>query len=1138
MIYYLINSLLLLSLSLSLPSTSDVASLNWSTLASTVLGDELLLNIDTINSNISLQVQHARLGHYGQHENCEICIIAKGQRTKTGTINTRKVATSPYERLHMDLIGPISTVTTTGNRIPVPTFGNKRYALIIVDELTSFVHIYLLKQKSDAKTEIMNLINLIKRQHNITVKGIHSDRGGEFLNGILESYYASQGIIHTTSPANRQHLNGKAEAINKAVVNTARSMLVESGAPVQLWGDALLTAGFIRNRTSFKSLGDISPYELIYKTKPNLTRLRVWGADAFVYVEKSQRGKFDPIKMSGMFLGYSDQQYAYRILLSNENIIITRDVTILEESFKHMNEYALMYPGDSTDTTYGLIPSPSTINFHTLTINGRDIDDETYKVQSNSPLLNQSQRNPKQSHTLDTSLGNGVPSIKVPEIIILDDNSNEIGEQHSNVPIDSDVSDTDQSINDSGIVSWNEYDLDLPEEQCSSSPSHSDESDEIPVHNNTTDDEYYENKTSTIADENSDDSEYESKLNSNPNDYFITAEQLQPVVTSSTSSSSSTTSSTRVSRYPPHAPGFYNQKKSIYGNYDPTDRKQLATISSISEEVLTPSTLPETIYQFEDLSMKSYKQMMYRKDAILWDTATSMEFNSLIEQNVGTEIDPTTLPIGTPIVPCRFVYAEKHNDLNEVVTRKARMVLRGDLQKDGSYNETFAPTGKSTSIKLIISHTVQCNNELKQYDVSHAFLYATVDEDIYIKLPEGCGSSTGKIWKLNKALYGLKQAPHAWNKEMNGTLISLGYKPIYSDPCVYIKHIKNEIIILYLYVDDTIVSYNKSIENYWIKDYDIIKSKYKIKDLGNCEWILNMKLVRDRVTGTITLSQEAYIKQILINSHMDINTTKSVDNPGDPSLYIQSTTDDTQSDFTPLTPTQHAYYRKVLGELLYAALMTRLDIAHSVSFLSRFAATPTTQHLNAIKRILRYLVGTSHYAMIFNATSTPLSLPDQSIVSTDYPIIAFSDASWGNDLETSKSTTGALLKFLGNVICWVSKKQDCVAVSSTESEYYALSHTISEALWVQHWVEEVFDITTPILTLCDNQSALHLSSHDSIHRRSKHIRIRYHFIRDYINKGYIIVTWVQTAKQEADLLTKCLNTKTFISLVSQNLLTD
>src|SRR4029079_2258782 len=129
------------------------------------------------------------------------------------------------------------------------------------------------------------------------------------------------------------------------------------------------------------------------------------------------------------------------------------------------------------------------------------------------------------------------------------------------------------------------------------------------------------------------------------------------------------------------------------------------------------------------------------------------------------------------IVPCRFVYAEKHNDKNEVVQRKARMVVRGDLQKDGSYSELFAPTGKSNSIKLIISHTVQNNNNLDQFDVSHAFLYAKVEEDVYIKLPDGCGIRSGKIWKLNKALYGLKQAPHAWNKEINDLLIYLGYTP-------------------------------------------------------------------------------------------------------------------------------------------------------------------------------------------------------------------------------------------------------------------------------------------------------------------------------------------------------------------------
>ena len=305
-----------------------------------------------------------------------------------------------------------------------------------------------------------------------------------------------------------------------------------------------------------------------------------------------------------------------------------------------------------------------------------------------------------------------------------------------------------------------------------------------------------------------------------------------------------------------------------------------------------------------------------------------------------------------------------------------------------------------------------------------------------------------------------------------------------------------------------------------------------------------MKLTRDRIAGTITLSQEAYIKQILINSNMDIHTTKSLDNPGDPTLYIPTSDDNTLSDsnsFPILNSSQHSYFRKVLGELLYAALMTRLDIAHAVSYLSRFCAKPTTQHLNAIKRILRYLVGTSHYAMVFNANNPSLVLPDKTINSNDYPITVFSDASWGNDVHTSKSTSGIILKLFGNTICGISKSQNCIATSSTEAETYALSLAASEALWMKHWCEEVYGSTylsIPALLLCDNQSTIFLSQHDSVHKKAKHIRIRYHFIKDYIKQGDLHVTWVPTIDQQADLLTKCLPTTLFSSLVSQNLLTD
>ena len=455
-------------------------------------------------------------------------------------------------------------------------------------------------------------------------------------------------------------------------------------------------------------------------------------------------------------------------------------------------------------------------------------------------------------------------------------------------------------------------------------------------------------------------------------------------------------------------------------------------------------------------------------------------------------------------------------------------MVHGHKQTYGiDYTDTFAPTAKSKSIKLMLSDAAKNNKELHQFDFETAFLNATLKENVYIKLPDGCGTLSGKIWKLNKALYGLKQSPHEWNSEMNNTLISLGYTPIKSDPCIYIKHVGKQVIILYLYVDDTIASYHKSIESIWLKDFTSLKSKYKIKDLGNCEWILNMKLIRDRTAGTITLSQEAYIKQLLIDHGMDINTIKTVDNPCDPSL----TTVISHSEL--LDSTHHTLFRSIIGGLSYAAHMTRSDIAYAVSFLSRHLAAPTLQHLNAAKRILRYLAGTSHYVMIFNK---PQNTTEQNTILNQYPIVAYTDASHGNDLLDRKSTTGTIIKLWGDIICWQSKKQKCVALSSTEAEFYALSSTVCEALWIKYWLSEVFSINQPILVLCDNQSAIHLSQHDSFHQRSKHIDIRYHFIRDHMKQNSIIVKWLQTAKQEADILTKCMITKQFQLLVSKNLL--
>jgi hypothetical protein len=344
----------------------------------------------------------------------------------------------------------------------------------------------------------------------------------------------------------------------------------------------------------------------------------------------------------------------------------------------------------------------------------------------------------------------------------------------------------------------------------------------------------------------------------------------------------------------------------------------------------------------------------------------------------------------------------------------------------------------------------------------------------------------------------------------------LGYTQLKVDTCVYIKQCPSgRLIILCLYVDDTIVSYKKEDESIWLYDKKQIASTYKIKDLGDCNWILNMSVTRDRQAGTIILSQEAYVRRILISFNMtDCIGTNNPELGCD--LYLPPA----QSDTTPLTDNQLTIYRSIVGSLAYAAINTRLDIAHVTNELARFQSNVTNLHLKAVKHVLRYLKSTPSISLIFSRQSN-----------TTFPILPkleiYSDASWGNDLETRRSTTGIVLKLNGNVICWHTKKQTTVAKSSTEAEYMALSDAAGEAKWFQSWIREVWGIETSTTIYCDNQSAKFLAENDTYHQRTKHIDIRYHFVRELVADKKIDVTWVASKEQQADLLTKYLPTKQF-----------
>jgi len=223
-----------------------------------------------------------------------------------------------------------------------------------------------------------------------------------------------------------------------------------------------------------------------------------------------------------------------------------------------------------------------------------------------------------------------------------------------------------------------------------------------------------------------------------------------------------------------------------------------------------------------------------------------------------------------------------------------------------------------------------------------------------------------------------------------------------------------------------------------------------------------------------------------------------------------------------------------VGALLYAANTTRLDIAFQVGLLSRFLSDPCMHHFRAAHRVLNYLRLNPNIVAQFgaNSSNTPVTVEAFLRGGTGHsmPVEAYSDADWAGCPEERRSTSGGIIRFNGDIICWVSRRQRTIALSSAESEYIALTEVTKEIRWVQQWVSEVLDVRNPGIINCDNQAAIMLTAADGIHERTKHFDLKVHFIRDQVEKKNISTRWVSSQDQQADILTKPLDRANFLRL--------
>jgi transposase InsO family protein len=544
---------------------------------------------------------------------------------------------------------------------------------------------------------------------------------------------------------------------------------------------------------------------------------------------------------------------------------------------------------------------------------------------------------------------------------------------------------------------------------------------------------------------------------------------------------------------------------------------RLGMVNYESGEIYDDALL-STVEHIANTDPLTYEEAMSRPDADKWKEAINKELQSLKLHNTYLL---TVLPKHAHAIGCKWVLKTKYKSDGKIDKYKARLVAKGYSQQEGiDYHETFSPVVKYKSLRIIMSIANYHDLELNQLDVETAFLNADMKEDVYMSQPKGFETGgANMVWKLNKTLYGTKQANREWNSTINDYIVKeLGFKRLFSDTCIYSKQTKvGGKILIALFVDDIVCAYHKHDEQEW-KEYKAkLSTRFKIEDKRECKWILGMTVIRDRKNKTLQLNQQMYIEKVIKRFGME--NCKPTSTPEAAGVKLNTTQ-------CPTTEEQKIQmksypYEAAVGSLLYASIATRPDISHAVNEVSRYMKNPGIKHWEAVKHILRYLKGTADQSLVYSGKQNPNNSTHTNYA---YNIQAYTDADWGGDIDTRKSTTGYVVKLNGDTISWSSKKQATVATSSAEAEYMAIAATAQEVRWVQQLLYEIHN-THPISTIiyCDNQAAIAISKNDIHHERTKHIDIRYHFIRDYIDKNILVIQWISTENQLADVLTKGLN---------------
>jgi transposase InsO family protein len=493
---------------------------------------------------------------------------------------------------------------------------------------------------------------------------------------------------------------------------------------------------------------------------------------------------------------------------------------------------------------------------------------------------------------------------------------------------------------------------------------------------------------------------------------------------------------------------------------------------------------------------KTFKQAMKSPEKDAWSKAIAVELNNLEQMRVWLV---RLMPGDKKALNGRWVFATKPDVDGSGVRFKARFVAKGFTQVAGlDFNETFAPTATFVALRLLLTVAAARNWAVHSFDFVAAYLNSPIDEEVWVKPPEGLDVPKGHSLLLQKALYGTRQAARCWWLHLRGVLDKLGYSPSQYDNSLYILRHPDEHGVVWLHVDDGVVT--ASDESFLKKLEHDLKDILKIKWSSSLDSIVGLNV--ERSEKGFQLYQKELINQLLETEWDGVTTTKTPL----PANYAACTDPDGE-------PGLSGKYLSIIGSLSYLAVGTRPDICYAVNFLARFAAKPGKEHWKGVKHLINYLGATRDQRLTL--------FPKMD----DKPLKTFCDASWGG--EFSRSAYGVFTTFFNCPVLWIARRQQSVASSTCHAEYMALGIATRQTLWVRHLLRDVLKKDYVGHLHCDNQSTVRVATDDASNKRTRHSDRDFYITNESLFQKKTTLTWVPTTEQLADVFTKCLSPDLF-----------